>query len=439
MKRFLSVILAVVIAMALLTACSSENTTANYENSLISSETSNDNSEESEENKENEESQESEESEVSHTLYFKDSSKSSKVSAVFFNSESGKSENVEMKKIGEDNETFTYSCEGDTKEYNMAYITYGDKKTIEFAFNKCVSGWYSTEDDFFPYTEGKEIDATPKFDDVTLKGYGYDKKIHIWKPDDYDVSSDEKYSTIYVLDGQNIADFGRMDYNPSTRPGVIEQVEAMNLLTGNKAIIVAIESDTARDYELIPDIEVSMEEREHICMTGLDSEKPADDESDYECMSGLQFAHFLANKLVPYIQQNYNVYNDAAHTSITGNSLGGLESFYIAVEYPNVFGTVGSLSPSLYEFDDTQWKEYLEEKDFNSDSSFIYLYTGPAGMDTDPDVTDMYNRLKNMGYPEDKLVLHFNENGDHSGICWRSVFSEYLAAMVFQSVEPLQQ
>ena len=98
MKRFLSVILAVVIAMALLTACSSENTTANYENSLISSETSNDNSEESEENKENEESQENEESEVSHTLYFKDSSKSSKVSAVFFNSESGKSENVEMKK-----------------------------------------------------------------------------------------------------------------------------------------------------------------------------------------------------------------------------------------------------------------------------------------------------------------------------------------------------
>ncbi len=51
----------------------------------------------------------------------------------------------------------------------------------------------------------------------------------------------------------------------------------------------------------------------------------------------------------------------------------------------------------------------------------------------------MYNCLKEMGYPEDKLVLHFNETGVHRGDYWCSVFSEFLTATVFQRIETLQQ
>lgn len=63
-----------------------------------------------------------------HTLYFKDSAKSGKAVATFFNSVSGKSEDVEMKKMSEDKTSVTFSCEGKCSEYNMAYITCGDKK-----------------------------------------------------------------------------------------------------------------------------------------------------------------------------------------------------------------------------------------------------------------------------------------------------------------------
>jgi len=433
MKRFLSALLSSVIVIALLASCTTDNTTVNSENSPIVSEI------QTEEVKETAENAENTEDNSSHTIYFKDGLKSSKVTATFFNSISGQREDVEMKKISEDDDSFTFSCEGDTASYNMAYITYDDKQTIDFSFNKCVSGWYKTEDNFFPYTEGKEIGITPEFKDVTLTGYGYDKLVHIWTPDDYDASSDEKYSTIYMLDGQNIANFGQSDISPDIHQGVIEQVEAMNLLTGNKAIIVAIDNGGPRNYELVPNIEISSDEREKICMNGLDATEPVDEESDYDNMNSVQMAHFIAYKLVPYIQENYNVYNDALHTTITGSSLGGMESFYITMEYPEVFGVVGSLSPSFYQFDGTLWETYLSEKSFGAESPFIYFYTGPVGKDTDPDVTEMYNRLKDMGYPEDKLALHLNENGEHSALCWRSIFSEYLTAFVFQHIEPLQK
>ena len=73
-------------------------------------------------------------------------------------------------------------------------------------------------------------------------------------------------------------------------------------------------------------------------------------------------------------------------------SLGGLETFYINMEYPEVFGTAGALSPSFWTYDDAAWRSFLGEKDFTDNTPFIYLYTGPAGGDTDPYVTEMYER-----------------------------------------------
>ena len=138
MKRIISVLLAVSTVPALLTACR------------------------------NEKMQESESSAASavqeptepatpeypekHTLYFKDSTKSSKAIATFFKRVREKSENVEMKKTGEGNDSVTFSCEGNCALYNMAYITFNNEKTKEFAFNPCVSGWYKIKDDFLPYT-----------------------------------------------------------------------------------------------------------------------------------------------------------------------------------------------------------------------------------------------------------------------------------------------
>lgn len=118
MKKILSLILALAAASSLLSACSFGN------------------------------------DENMHTLYFRNISESKEVVATFFNSVNDETSEVKMKKSSQDDKTFTYSCEGDTSKFNMAYITYDGITTDKFAFNKCVSGWFKTEQAVMPYAEG---------------------------------------------------------------------------------------------------------------------------------------------------------------------------------------------------------------------------------------------------------------------------------------------
>lgn len=349
----------------------------------------------------------------SNTLYLKDDAKSSKAVATFFNSASGKSEDVEMEKIKEDDDSAIFSCEGDCSAYNMAYITLGEGKTREIAFNKCTCGWHKTEKDLLPYTEGDKVNKFSECDDITLTVGEYDKTIHIWKPDNYDASSDEKYSTVYLLDNEIFSFFA------------IEQVESMMAVTGQKAIVVAVDNNFARNYEMVPEIGVSKDEEQY-------------GELEYDSMNGSEFSDFVADMLVPHIQDNYNVYTDARHTSIAGLSLSGMEAFYITMEHSDIFGTLGAFSPSFWEYDDATWEKYLKDKSFGESSPLLYFYTG-GNKDTEPHVTDMCNRLKKMGYPENRLILHLNESGTHKATYWCSMFPEFLAAMIFQRVELLQK
>ena len=408
MKKLISLILSFILIVSLLSACSSGDTPESVT--------------------------EADEASTIHTLYFKDSSKSEKVTATFFNSDSGESEDVKMEKLSEDDDSFTFSCEADRSVYNMAYITFDDNKTKIFAFNRCTSGWYNTGEDLLPYFEGEEPDYDSEFDDVKLSAYGYDKWVHIRTPDDYDPSSDEKYSTVYVLDGQGFVFLNENGQKLKGCPLVEKQAEIMASVTGKKAIVVAIESNIARDYELVPDIGESMDEKYYKAMHGDDAEE------EYECMSGIRFASFAAETLVPYIQENYNVYTDALHTSITGASLGGLEAFYMAMEYPEVFGTTGAISPSFWMYDDDTWADYLGEKSFGEDSPFIYIYSGGENdVNRDDVVTKMVERIKNVGYPEEKLAFHYNEEGIHDSTVWRNIYSEFLEATAFRHVDVLQK
>lgn len=361
-----------------------------------------------------------------HTLYIRDEFKSEEVIATFFNSKNNKSENVKMDKISEDKKSFTFSCEGNTSTYNMAYVTIDGSKSARFAFNKCVSGWNNSEEGFMPYVQGEKISYKYKHEDITLKFNGYDKKIHIWKPDGYSASSKEKYSTIYMLDGIG-ADFLEppVGHTIAESDNSTAQVKSMMKTTGKKAIIVAVETDGDgencwRDDELVPNLG-----------------KMAHEEGTSK-KYGSKFSNFMSDTLVPYIEKHYNVYTDASHNSVEGSSLGGLEAFYIVMDHPEKFGTAGALSPSFWYYNKTQWKKFLSKNKFGKDSPFIYIYSGGIKGDTGREATEMVNLLNEMKYPKEKLAFHYFEKGTHSIDCWRGVFAEFLEAMVHRQVKPLQ-
>jgi len=60
------------------------------------------------------------------------------------------------------------------------------------------------------------------------------------------------------------------------------------------------------------------------------------------------FNKFMVNELLPKIDSTYRTQTGARNTAIMGWSLGGLTSFYLAWQYPDRFGTVGSFSPSFW-------------------------------------------------------------------------------------------
>ena len=57
-----------------------------------------------------------------------------------------------------------------------------------------------------------------------------------------------------------------------------------------------------------------------------------------------RYLQFLVQELKPFVDSNYRVIPDQAHTFVMGSSMGGLISLYAISEYPDVFGGAGCLS-----------------------------------------------------------------------------------------------
>ena len=60
------------------------------------------------------------------------------------------------------------------------------------------------------------------------------------------------------------------------------------------------------------------------------------------------YGRLLVEELKPWIDQNYRTLDGPAHTGVGGSSLGGLVSLYLGLTWPQVFGRLAVLSPSVW-------------------------------------------------------------------------------------------
>ena len=328
---------------------------------------------------------------------FRDSLKNDSMTATFINSVSGATEDITMKKSGETDDSFIYTCEADTNLYNMVHLNYGNKL----------------------YDNPVDAEAFARFAAWSAE-----------TPEDYDAKSAEKYSTIYTFDGQSVLAKGTdrgMD-NDKESWNVSESVRGMMSVTDNKAIVVAIVTDgDTRENELFPDLGELYNDPEMPEEYKLKSDK-----------SGNKFADFVCDTVMPYIQKNYNVYTDAQHNALVGSSLGGLETFYTVLAHPDKFGTGGVMSATFTVYDDAVWDSFLSDKIKMENAPFIYFYAGSYGFDNGDVTMKMYNKLTEKGYPQDKFVYNKYEHGTHLMVYWRNIFSEFLQAVFTQKVEALE-
>jgi len=58
----------------------------------------------------------------------------------------------------------------------------------------------------------------------------------------------------------------------------------------------------------------------------------------------IRYETFTATELINHIDSTYKTYNDRGHRAITGLSMGGHGSLYLAIRHKDIFGAAGSIS-----------------------------------------------------------------------------------------------
>jgi predicted alpha/beta superfamily hydrolase len=147
----------------------------------------------------------------------------------------------------------------------------------------------------------------------------------VYLPPGYDAQPFTRFPVLYLHDGQNLFDrataFGGVDWNVHGA--------ADRLITAGEVsplIIVGIyNTGKSRIHEYTP----------------TKAPKLGGGRAD-------RYAKFLIQEVMPFIQCEYRILTDSRVTGIGGSSLGGLVSLYLGLKFPNVFGEIAALSPSVW-------------------------------------------------------------------------------------------
>ncbi|MGH7561381.1 MAG: alpha/beta hydrolase [Gemmatimonadales bacterium] len=144
---------------------------------------------------------------------------------------------------------------------------------------------------------------------------GNTRRLWVYIPPGYTANPTARYPVLYVHDGQTA--FSPMNFDDeATR--VIQAMEARPI------IIVAVESTSDRYNEYMPFVD-------HNGKGG----------------KGELYSQMLITELKPYIDSRYRTLTDAAHTGTTGQSAGGVITWWLALEHPDHFNLMAAQSAPL--------------------------------------------------------------------------------------------
>ena len=215
------------------------------------------------------------------------------------------------------------------------------------------------------------------------------RDIIVWLPPSYDSFPDKYYPVLYMHDGQNVID-------PFTSSfGVDWQIDevADSLIKENsiqEIIIVGIYNTNQRSNEY------------------------------NNTVLGRTYIKFIIEELKPFIDKTYNTLPDCKNTAICGSSSGGLISFIIAWENPDVFSKSACFSPAFkitnIDYVAPVNKHMGAKKDLK-----IFIYNGGIGLEEQlqPGIDEMIMVLKEKGFVENNDLLFIKDtSAEHNESAW---------------------
>ena len=230
-----------------------------------------------------------------------------------------------------------------------------------------------------------------------------DRDVVVYLPPGYESNKNKRYAVLYLHDGQNLFD-GATSFIPGKEWRVDET--AQSLITAGKIeplIIVGIyNAGKAR----------------------IDEYTPAADEKYKMGGKADLYGRMLVEELKPFIDTTYRTRRDAEHTGLGGSSLGGIVSMYLALKYPDLFGRVAVVSPSVW-FANKQIVHYAEAlKKKPKTRIWLDMGTkeGSTAKEAQQAVTDarlLNDTLRKKGWKPGKDLRYFEAEGaEHNETAW---------------------
>lgn len=178
--------------------------------------------------------------------------------------------------------------------------------------------------------------------------------VDTWLPESYIKDGSRSFPVIYMHDGQNLYDAFTTWNHQSWEMDSVTQ-KCVDEGTVQAPIIVGIHSfSDTRIGDLMP----------QKVFESMDSASVYD---SYGEVRGDRYGAFIVNTLKPAIDALYCTKPDRDNTFVMGSSMGGLMSFYLICEYPQIFGGAGCVS--------THWPLFTDGNPRFGDSMLRYIGT----------------------------------------------------------------
>ncbi len=239
------------------------------------------------------------------------------------------------------------------------------------------------------------------------------RTIRVWLPELYD--GVRRFPVLYLHDGQyvfpeggDVPGFGSWRFP--------EQVCALE--PECQCILVGIDTSGDRGSELLPPYK-----RNPAHQIPRDPGTP-----EYTALGGC-YADFVRDTLKPLIDREFLTLPDAAHTGVGGSSMGGLQSYYMTMKDPEVFGRSLDLSPGMDILDESCLSLIDNYDPKRLENVRFYMYSGDQGIDRTimTSTLRVYREMKEkLGLDYRHLCYMMNSRESHWGTSWSKVLPDGL-------------
>jgi predicted alpha/beta superfamily hydrolase len=159
---------------------------------------------------------------------------------------------------------------------------------------------------------------------ITVPEFLDDRPVWVYLPPGYEQDTERRYPVLYMMDGQNVFDDATSFAGEWKVDETLEELIPAGQVEPLIVVAVANDGDN-RTKEYTPWYSSSRE-------TGG---------------GGGKHLKTWIKILLPFINANYRTLTGPENTGLAGSSFGGLMALYGAYSHPDVFGKIGSFSPTV--------------------------------------------------------------------------------------------